>query len=91
MPVRKLFRRPVSDGSLLHWLHTFVLHVMTGFLAVAAYYASMYGLLRTGMTGVFVIPAVPSPAPSRASRFRIGISSSPRAASASRASALRWS
>jgi putative flippase GtrA len=52
MPVRKLFHRPTSDGSLLHWLHTFVLHVMTGFLAVAAHYASMYGLLGTGMTGV---------------------------------------
>ena len=52
MPVRKLFRRPVSDGSLLHWLHTFVLHVMTGVLAVAAHYASMYALVRTGMAGV---------------------------------------
>ena len=57
MPPRKLMvqrflRRPASDGSLLHWLHTFVLHVMTGFLAVAAHYASMYALLRTGMSGV---------------------------------------
>ena len=52
MVVRKLLRRPVADESLLHWLHTFVLHVMTGFLAVAAHYASMYALLRTGMTGV---------------------------------------
>ena len=52
MPIRKLFRRPTSDGSLLHWLHTFVLHVMTGFLAVAAHYASMYGLMRTGLAGV---------------------------------------
>ena len=52
MPIRKLFRRPQSDTSLLHWAHTFVLHVMTGFLAVAAHYAAMYAFLRTGMSGV---------------------------------------
>ena len=52
MPARTLLRRPPSDGSLLHWVHTFVLHVMTGFLAVAAHYATMYGLVRSGMTGV---------------------------------------
>ena len=52
MPIRKLFRRPQSDESLLHWAHTFVLHVMTGFLAVAAHYAAMYAFLRTGMAGV---------------------------------------
>jgi len=52
MPVHRFFRRPASDESLLHWVHTFVLHVMTGFLAVAAHYAAMYGFLRTGMTGV---------------------------------------
>lgn len=52
MPIRKLFRRPKSDESLLHWVHTFVLHVMTGFLAVAAHYAAMYAFLRTGMAGV---------------------------------------
>jgi putative flippase GtrA len=52
MPIRKLFRRPKADESLLHWVHTFVLHVMTGFLAVAAHYAAMYAFLRTGMAGV---------------------------------------
>ena len=52
MPLRQLLRRPSPDGSLLHWIHTFVLHVMTGFLAVAAHYASMYAFLRTGMSGV---------------------------------------
>lgn len=52
MVVRELLRRPVADASLRHWLHTFALHVMTGFLAVAAHYASMYALLKTGMTGV---------------------------------------
>jgi len=52
MPIRNLFRRPNSDESVLHWVHTFVLHVMTGFLAVAAHYAAMYAFLRTGMSGV---------------------------------------
>jgi putative flippase GtrA len=52
MPLRQLLRRPSPDGSLLHWIHTFVLHVMTGFLAVAAHYATMYAFLQTGMTGV---------------------------------------
>ena len=52
MPLRKLLRRPSADDSLLHWVHTFVLHVMTGFLAVAAHYATMYAFLQTGMTGV---------------------------------------
>jgi putative flippase GtrA len=51
-PVRRLLRRPVADGSLLHWLHTFVLHVATGFLAVAAHYAVMWGFVRGGMAGV---------------------------------------
>lgn len=52
MPIPKLLRSPASSSGLLHWLHTFVLHVATGFLAVAAHYAVMYGLLRTGMAGV---------------------------------------
>ena len=52
MPIPKLLRRPVSANGVLHWIHTFVLHVATGFLAVAAHYAVMYGLLRTGMAGV---------------------------------------
>lgn len=53
MPVRKLLRRPVPGGSdLWHWFHTFVLHVATGFLAVAAHYAVMYGFVRGGMAGV---------------------------------------
>lgn len=45
-------RRPVPAGGLGHWVHTFVLHVMTGFLAVAAHYAVMYGLVRAGTAGV---------------------------------------
>lgn len=52
MVVRKLLRRPVPDEGIRHWIHTFVLHVMTGFIAVAAHYASMYALLRAGLTGV---------------------------------------
>jgi putative flippase GtrA len=52
MPLSKLIRRPPPDGGLLHWLHTFVLHVLTGLLAVGAHYAVMYGLVRGGMGGV---------------------------------------
>jgi len=52
MRLPKLLARPASTNRVLHWIHTFVLHVATGFLAVAAHYAVMYGLLRTGMTGV---------------------------------------
>ena len=53
MPVRKLLRRPAPGGSdPWHWFHTFVLHVATGFLAVAAHYAVMYSLVRGGVPGV---------------------------------------
>ena len=52
MPIRKLWSAPTSDDSALHWIHTFVLHVATGFLAVAAHYAVMYGVLRTGLAAV---------------------------------------
>jgi putative flippase GtrA len=52
MPLVKLLRRPASGDGLLHWLHTFVLHVLTGALAVVAHYAAMYGLVRAGMAGV---------------------------------------
>ena len=40
LPVRKFLRRPApGGGGLLHWLHSFALHVVTGFLAVAAHYS----------------------------------------------------
>lgn len=52
MPIRRLLRRPSAAGGLLHWLHTFVLHVATGFLAVAAHYSVMYGFVRAGFAGV---------------------------------------
>jgi putative flippase GtrA len=52
MPVRKLLRRPAPAPGLLHWIHTFALHVATGFLAVAAHYAVMYAFVRTGVAGV---------------------------------------
>jgi putative flippase GtrA len=52
MPIPKVLRRPASASSVMHWIHTFALHVATGFLAVAAHYAVMYALLQTGMTGV---------------------------------------
>ena len=48
-------RRPSGSG-LAHWIHSFSLHVATGFAAVAAHYALMYALLRAGL------PAVPASA-----------------------------
>ncbi len=36
----------------MHWLHSFSLHVATGFAAVAAHYATMYGLLSAGAAPV---------------------------------------
>ncbi len=56
MPVRKLLRRPDPAGGIFHWFHTFMLHVVTGFLAVAAHYSAMYALVETG------VPAVPASA-----------------------------
>ena len=53
LPVRKFLRRPApGGGGLLHWLHSFTLHVVTGFLAVAAHYSIMYGFVRAGVAGV---------------------------------------
>ena len=54
MPVRKLLRRPAPGGGVLHWIHSFSLYVVTGFLAVVAHYAVMYGLVKAG------VPAVPA-------------------------------
>ena len=44
-------RRPSGSG-LAHWIHSFSLHVVTGFAAVAAHYALMYALLRAGLPPV---------------------------------------
>jgi putative flippase GtrA len=52
MPLRKLVRRPAPTGGFVHWIHTFTLHVLTGFLAVAAHYAVMYAMVRAGSAGV---------------------------------------
>jgi putative flippase GtrA len=49
--LRALARRPTGSG-LWHWMHSFSLHVATGFVAVAAHYALMYGLLQTGAAPV---------------------------------------
>ena len=46
-----LLRRPSGSG-LAHWLHSFSLHVITGFAAVAAHYALMYALIRAGLAPV---------------------------------------
>jgi len=51
MPVRRFLSRPHGTG-ILHWIHSFSLHVATGALAVAAHYAAMYGLVRSGLPGV---------------------------------------
>jgi putative flippase GtrA len=49
MPLHKLLQRPHPGNGLLHWVHSFGLHVLTGFLAVAAHYALMYVLVKAGM------------------------------------------
>jgi putative flippase GtrA len=49
--MRRFLRRPQGTG-IIHWIHSFSLHVATGVIAVAAHYALMYGLVRSGMPGV---------------------------------------
>jgi putative flippase GtrA len=49
--VRIALRRP-SGGGVLHWLHSFSLHIVTGCAAVAVHYALMYGLIRLGLSPV---------------------------------------
>jgi putative flippase GtrA len=49
--LRLAFQRPRGSGPL-HWLHSFSLHVATGFAAVAAHYALMYVALHGGLAPV---------------------------------------
>lgn len=49
--LKAALRRPSGSG-LAHWIHSFSLHVVTGFAAVAAHYALMYALLRAGLPPV---------------------------------------
>jgi len=49
--LRLALQRPRGSG-IVHWLHSFSLHVATGFAAVAAHYALMYALLRAGLSPV---------------------------------------
>jgi putative flippase GtrA len=49
--LRAATRRP-SGAGVGHWAHSFSLHVLTGFAAVGAHYALMYGGLRAGLTPV---------------------------------------
>lgn len=49
--LKAALRRPSGSG-LWHWLHSFSLHVITGFAAVAAHYALMYALLRLDVAAV---------------------------------------
>ena len=51
MPLRKFLRRPQGTG-ILHWIHSFSLHVATGAIAVVAHYVVMYALVKSGMPGV---------------------------------------
>jgi len=45
--LKRALGRPSGRG-IAHWLHSFSLHVATGFVAVAAHYSLMYALLRAG-------------------------------------------
>jgi putative flippase GtrA len=49
--LKAVLRRPSGSG-LSHWVHSFSLHVVTGFAAVAAHYALMYAMLRAGLSPV---------------------------------------
>ena len=49
--VRDALRRPQGSG-LRHWVHSFSLHVVTGFAAVGAHYALMYALIAAGVAPV---------------------------------------
>jgi putative flippase GtrA len=49
--LRVAMRRPSGRG-LAHWLHTFSLHVATGFAAIAVHYSTMYGLITVGVAPV---------------------------------------
>ena len=49
--LRLALQRPRGSG-ILHWFHSFSLHVATGFAAVAAHYALMYAMLRAGLAPV---------------------------------------
>ena len=51
MPIRRFLRRPQGNG-ILHWMHSFSLHVATGAIAVVAHYALMYGFVKSGVPGV---------------------------------------
>ncbi len=46
-----MLRRPRGQG-VGHWVHSFSLHVATGFAAVGAHYALMYAMLRAGLAPV---------------------------------------
>ena len=51
MPVRRLLSRPQGTG-ILHWIHSFSLHVATGAIAVVAHYSVMYAFVQAGVPGV---------------------------------------
>ena len=51
MPVHRFLRRPQGHG-ILHWIHSFSLHVATGAISVVAHYSVMYLFVRVGVPGV---------------------------------------
>lgn len=48
----KRYRRLIYSETLRDWVRRFILHVLTGFLAVAAHYSLMWLLLHGGMAAV---------------------------------------
>lgn len=48
----KRYRHLIYSVTLRDWLRSFTLHVLTGFLAVAAHYALMWLLVRAGMAAL---------------------------------------
>lgn len=48
----KRYRRLIYSVSRAEWLREFTLHVLTGFLTVAAHYSVMWLLVRSGMAAV---------------------------------------
>jgi len=48
----KRYHRLIYTVSRVEWLREFTLHVLTGFLTVAAHYSVMWLLVRSGMAAV---------------------------------------
>jgi putative flippase GtrA len=51
VPIHRFLRRPQGHG-ILHWIHSFSLHVATGAIAVVAHYSVMFLFVKAGVPGV---------------------------------------